>query len=318
MTLPEAADDDIAAPPGAPPVPTEPVLDPDDPKTQLLNRLKDLLRGLPAYFEFSNVISGVNATDLFALNTLLGTSIESQVVRALNQQRKLWDPDDEWLGFVFERQAQTFPDVRLVRKAAGEALEIALGIELKGWFLLSKEGEPSFRFTPTPAACADHDLLVVVPWYLDNVLSGTPVAAEPWVASSKWAAEYRNYYWQHMRMTKGDTGIIAPAGAHPYPQKDTLTSDHAVSDGGGNFGRVARVKGLMTQWVQLSNDLEVLGIRIGDWRRFLQLHSDNADLDAITLHLFDQVADQVANDSAERAGRILVAMREIADALSSE
>lgn len=77
-----------------------------------------------------------------------------------------------------------FPDVRLVRRGASGTPDIALGIELKGWFLLAREGEPSFRFQTTPAACADHDLLVVLPWHLDNVLAGSPVVAEPWVVSA--------------------------------------------------------------------------------------------------------------------------------------
>jgi hypothetical protein len=183
-----------------PQAPTEPVLDQDDPRTGLQERLRSALLALPSYFEFSNYISGVNATDLFSLNTLLGASIESQVVKALNAQRALWDPDDEWVGYVFERQSQAFPDVRLIKKAAADAQNhIVLGIELKGWFMLSKEGEPSFRMSQTPDACADHDLLVVVPWYLDNVLSGKPLAAEPFVVSAHWATEYRNYYWQVTR-----------------------------------------------------------------------------------------------------------------------
>jgi hypothetical protein len=68
--------------------------------------------------------------------------------------------------------------------------------------MLAKEGEPSFRMAQTPAACADQDLLVVVPWYLDNVLSGKPVAAEPFVVSSRCATEHRNYYWQVARKVR--------------------------------------------------------------------------------------------------------------------
>ena len=40
---------------------------------------------------------------------------------------------------------------------------ILLGIELKGWHLLAKETEPSFRFLATPQACARADLFVVYP-----------------------------------------------------------------------------------------------------------------------------------------------------------
>src|SRR5690606_14316298 len=108
------------------------------------------------------------------------------------------------------------------------------------------------------------DLLVVVPWYLDNVLSGSPVAAEPWVVSARWAAEYRNYYWQHLRQVQPDVdvSIHAPVGAHPYPNKDDQTLDVPGYDQGGNFGRVARTPGLMDAFIKASNELEVLGIRI--------------------------------------------------------
>jgi hypothetical protein len=71
-----------------------------------------------------------------------------------------------------------------------------MGIELKGWYLLSKEGVPSLRFQTTPAACSPFDLIAVVPWHLSNVLSGTPVAREPWVSSARHAAEFRNHWWE--------------------------------------------------------------------------------------------------------------------------
>jgi hypothetical protein len=83
------------------PAPTEPTLDPDDRRTALQVRLRTALLALPSYFEFNNYISGVNATDLFSLNSLLGASIESQVLKALNGERGLWDPDDEWIGCVY-------------------------------------------------------------------------------------------------------------------------------------------------------------------------------------------------------------------------
>jgi len=303
--------------PLGPPPPAEPELDPDDPRTRLQHRLRTVLLGLPAYFEFHNHISGVNATDLHSLNTLLGASIESQVVVALNQQRALWDPDNEWLGYAFERQSQRFPDVRLVRKGLASGPEIALGIELKGWFLLAKEGEPSFRFTTTPAACADHDLLVVVPWYLDNVVSGTPVAAEPYVVSAKWAAEYRNYYWQHARdAAKGtDRSIRAPADARPYPSKDAQIADQPAYDGGKNFGRLARVRGLMDDFIAASLQLEVLGIRMQDWYRFLRMHSDQTDPDAVSMRLERDLRRHVDQKSVHLATRAAAAVRELADLL---
>lgn len=95
--------------------------------------------------------------------------------------------------YSFERQAQTFPDVRLV-SVGGSEIDIALGIELKGWYLLAKEGMPSLRLTVNPAACAPHDLVAVVPWYLSNVLSGVPTVLMPWIHRAGSAAEHRNHW----------------------------------------------------------------------------------------------------------------------------
>ena len=92
----------------------------------------------------------------------------------------------------FQRQAQVFPDVLL--KANRNGQEIILGIELKGWYLLAKEGAPNFRFTTTPDACSEADIVVVVPWVLNNVLSGTPTTYKPFVIQAKYAARYRNYW----------------------------------------------------------------------------------------------------------------------------
>lgn len=306
---PETAGSPPSASPSLPALslpPTEPALNPDDPRTQLQKRLRAVLIGLPAFFEFNNHVAGVEATDLHALNTLLGASIEGQVVKALNQQRGLWDPEDEWLGYTFERQSQRFPDVLLTRKGGETGPDIALGIELKGWFLLAKEGVPSFRFGTTPAACAAHDLLVVVPWYLDNVLSGSPAAAEPFVVSARWAAEYRNYYWQHMRRVRPgvDVSITIPADAHPYPGRDVNTWDKPGYDGGGNFGRVARVSGLMDEFVTASNNLEVLGITVGDWNWFLRIHSDQADPEQVRALLLTELRRAEAATTRKAVDRL--------------
>ena len=175
--------------------------------------------------------------------------------------RSEWDPEAQWTGYRFERRAQTFPDVLLARRTAG-TLDIAMGIELKGWYLLSKEGVGSFRFSVTPAACSIYDLIMIVPWHLSNVTSGTPVAREPWVCSARYAAELRNYWWQHVRHTKDSRGITQPENVHPHPTKDMKISDNPEHDGGGNFGRLPRVTGLMTDFIAAATAQEALGIPI--------------------------------------------------------
>ena len=65
------------------------------------------------YFRTETHIAGVMATDLHTLNTVLGATIEEQVVRTLNLIRTTWDPDGRYALYSFVRQPQTFPDVRL-------------------------------------------------------------------------------------------------------------------------------------------------------------------------------------------------------------
>jgi len=129
--------------------PERPELDPDDSRTTLQENVRNALLALPGDFNFEHSVSGIAAVDLFNLNTLMGAGIEAEVVRTLNTLRKVWDPEDEWSGYSFERSSQAFPEVRLVTQADG-AENIGIGIE----FLLAKEGEPSLRYQVSPAACA--------------------------------------------------------------------------------------------------------------------------------------------------------------------
>jgi hypothetical protein len=295
----------------APPEPPgEPDLPEGDPRTQLVQRVRAALIVLPGFFEFGTHFEGIDATDLFALNSVLGASIEGQVVRTLNKMRGEWDPDEQWNGYRFVRQSQTFPDVLLARRGA-DAIDVAMGIELKGWYLLSKEGVGSFRFQATPAACSVFDLIMIVPWRLSNVMSGSPVAGEPWIASARYAAELRNYWWQHVRRTAGPRGIIQPAGVQPYPTKDMSILDVPELDGGGNFGRLPRVTGLMTDFVAATTAQEALGIPIRDWISFLQLHSENSDPEAVAAYLLQALTAGTAARSEEDARQVLAYLSEL-------
>jgi hypothetical protein len=252
-------------------------LDGDVRKQKLLGNVKDALRALPVYYSSQTFIEGLESSDLFSLNSVLGGSIEIQVVETLNRVRQVWDPDDEWPAHRFERQSQAFPDVRLVSRTGGTT-HAELGIELKGWYLLSKEREPSFRYTVTPAACDPHDLLVVVPWHLKNVLSGVPVVYEPFIEQARYAADYRNYYWQHQRTStaSGKRGIIPPTGPiSPYMPPKVKISDKATHDSGGNFGRVARVHGLMSDWTERMLRTRVSGVEAGHWVNFFKAYADS-------------------------------------------
>ncbi|MCZ7532672.1 MAG: hypothetical protein M5U23_04585 [Acidimicrobiia bacterium] len=291
-------------------------LDESNPRTALRSRVAEALQALPGYFRSATNIEGILATDLFSLNTVLGATIEVQVVATLNEMRDVWDPDDEWQTYRFERQAQTFPDVRLVARDR-EDIDIALGVELKGWYLFAKEKEPSLRMVVTPDACADHDLIAVVPWYLSNVLSGEPVAREPWVESAKYVAEYRNYWWKHVRKATTDTTIKSPATAHPYPVKADEVSDKPVSDSGSNFGRLARA-GLMEGYLEEHRKAEVAGIAAEHWIGFFKLYSDSSDHEAVSQRLERDYAKAVKKAGASAdADRAVELLKELAELMRS-
>lgn len=228
--------------------------------------IREAIASLPIYFRTETHIAGIMATDLHTLNTVLGATIEEQVVRTLNLMRSTWDPDEKYANYHFVRQSQTFPDV-LLRKISDN--EILLGIELKGWYLLAKESEPSLRFQVACEACSLQDLIVVVPWVLGNVISGSPILFEPFIESAKYAAKFRNYHWQHIRRTDHDSNIESPVGVVPYPMKSDRILDRPAYDGGKNFGRLART-GIMDDYIAKLDNVPICGIKTTYWRQFLK------------------------------------------------
>lgn len=275
------------------------------PHRPLYDRVIDALHALPRRFKTSMVVGGIAATDLFTLNTPLGASIEQSVVDNLNELREIWDPNNAYELYSFVRQPQTFPDVRLQTTAPNQPTQIILGIELKGWFALAKEAEPSFRYKAAPAVCAEQDLLVVFPWALDEVISGRPHLLKPFIAEAKHAALYRNYYWEHMRGATGNARLIQPAPHQaPYPKKGEKYNDTPASDSGKNFGRAAR-GGYMSNFINEVMRQPLSGIPIGAWQKFIEIFSDgvsegqvSSELKKIEVEYLKEVADQSAAQEA--------------------
>jgi len=281
---------------------------------QLYKDVREAISSLPIYFRTETHISGIMATDLHTLNSVLGATIEEQVVRTLNLIRNTWDPEEKYALYTFVRQSQTFPDV-LLRKTSSD--DILLGIELKGWYLLAKETEPSLRFQATSAACAKRDLIVVVPWVLGNVISGSPILFEPFVESAKYAAEYRNYHWEWIRETKQDARIEIPKGIRPYPSKNDQILDKPHSDGGGNFGRLART-GMMDSYRQKLDEVRLCGIKTIYWREFLKAFQESTtDAEARTalerLRKRVQKANDIPSPKAQAALAIVAELERLLD-----
>lgn len=251
-----------------PPEPRDPV---EWEHYDLWRRVRHALFAVPDHFSTPINIEGLSATDIFTLNAPLGATIEDSFVKTLNTLRPVWDPDSRYQTHSFVRQAQTFPDV-VLRTIDNGSIPL-MGIEMKGWYLLAKEKVPTFRFTQTAAACNPWDLLVAVPWVLSNVLAGSPVLFRPFVQSARYCAEKRNYYWQYERDASSDPGIETPDGVSPYPVKSDPISDVPKSDGGSNFGRLARY-GIMDGYIAQMQAELVRGIPVSSWHLFFKEHGD--------------------------------------------
>lgn len=243
---------------------------------EVWGKVNALFYSLPAYFSTELMVKGINVTEIFSVGGAFATVIETQVVSILNNLRNLWDVDNKYAKYAFVRQSQTFPDVLLRNQQ--DRNDILFGVELKSWYVLSKEGEPSFRYQVTPEACTDADLLVIVPWILSEVISGTPKLLRPYVESARYAAEFRNYYWQKSRIERGDpSGLRIPpvSNRHPYPSSKQEASDEAEGDKGGNFGRIARA-GILDEYVASTKGQDYLGIKLTHWIAFFKAISETS------------------------------------------
>ncbi|MGH3978897.1 MAG: hypothetical protein ACRDRZ_07840 [Pseudonocardiaceae bacterium] len=302
----------VATPPPEPPQPTSL---PPGPRADLVENVRNALRALPFHFTSRTAIEGLEAGDLFSLNSVLGGTIEIQTVQNLNRLREVWDPNDQFPDYGFERFSQTFPDVRLVTRSESKPSPI-LGVELKGWYLLSREGEPSFRYTATREACDPFDLLVVVPWHLSNVLSGVPIVYEPYIEQARYAADYRNYYWRYQRGVKADGRIESPEDVQPYPPAKAITADKPKSDSGGNFGRVARVSGLMDWYTELRLSTRVAGIEARHWVSFFKTYADAAKADRVHERITTLLARESDRTADEQTRRIVELLEELRNLLA--
>jgi hypothetical protein len=248
-------------------------MDPNDERYELRQNLIKALNALPHYFSSPINIEGLAVSDIFAMSALLGGAIEEQTVRILNTLRDTWDPDGRWYDREFVRFSETFPDARLVKSANDP--DPVIGIELKGWYLLAKEGVPTFRYQASANAMTEYDLLACFPWALSNVMSGSPVVFEPYIEQAKYVADRRTYYWQHGRKgsNKGRSTEIAFAETTPYPRPGSAYIDVPAKDS-GNFGRIARV-GVMDKYIADTMETKLAGIEARYWIGFFAAFAES-------------------------------------------
>ncbi|MEV8136809.1 hypothetical protein [Microbacterium aurantiacum] len=150
------------------------------------------------------------------------------------------------------------------------------------------------------------------------MLSGTPRIHEPYIEQAKYAADMRTYYWQHLRAgdaSSRNANIRHPEGINPYPPSGAHISDVPEADSGGNFGRLARINGLMTEWTtQLANS-PVSGIPARYWIEFLRAFSESNDEDQLRKKIANVLRKGDSAASSERAGRVVELLTELKEAL---
>lgn len=311
--------------PGCVVIPAQPQITGGPPATwnhrALYDRVIAAIYAIEDKFETALNISGVPVSDLFTMNSALGAAIEKSVVESLNDLKGFWDPDSNYSDYRFIRQAQCFPDVLLKSTNPNSDPEIIMGIELKGWFVLSKEGEPSFRYKIAPQCCAEADLLVVMPWIFDSVVSGKPKLMTPIISEARYAAEMRNFHWTWLRANRtsesqNSRAVVSATHDGYYPEKSDQISDRPVRDSGNNFGRIARC-GVFDADVEERLKEDALGISVDAWRRFLKIFSDTASPEA-ALNGLDQLANLFLGSGTEvedrrEAARLLRQLSELID-----
>ena len=96
----------------------------------------------------------------------------------------------------------------------------------------------------------------------------------------------------------------------PYPAPKTRTADRPVKDGGNNFGRVARLAGLMDEYTSSLRTQRIAGIPADHWTLFFKRHAEAKDPMAILDHLTRDLRQsglnkEVAADVAEAISRIV-------------
>ncbi len=227
-------------------------------------------------FSTATSIQGHSGADLLTLNVAMSASIEDSMVKALNDLRTVWDPKAEYEAYSFVQQRESFPNIALRQIDNGHSA--LLGIEMRDWYLFSKEDVPTCVFTVTEAACTEQDLLVVVPWVLSDILAGSPRLFRPFVESALYCARKHNHYWLHERQITGDTGSIkSPTRVSPYPISKFNVSDHPTTDNEGNFGRLAQY-GLMDGYISDIQSILLRGIAVRDWQAFFRAHLTEAPI----------------------------------------
>ena len=276
---------------------------------EVWERVKEVLFALPSYFRMEGSMPNIPASDLHSANTFLGAAIEEHIPVALNLMRSTWDPESKYADCLFRRQPQTFPDVPF-RRERTEGSETLFGIEVKSWYVLAKEMEPSFRLDANREFCAPADLVVIYPWAFSAAVSGTPRLFRPLVLSARKAARLRNEFWKH-KATSDEWAEIRVPDQVPsfYPTKNDRINDVAPRDNSKNFGRVARSGVWDAPIGRLLREESIAGIPLLAWHKFLSSFQERSELDE-AIRTIAGIGKQVGLETPDPAIEALIVAAE--------
>jgi hypothetical protein len=162
-------------------------------------------------------------------NNYVGQGIEELIGSELNGSlRGTWTTDGN-LSLV--RNAVQFPDLYLIRR---KERRILLSVEVKSWFVFAKD-DITARFEAAPNIIRGGSLIVLVPWCMTNLVSGSPRLLLPYVGDAKALAERRDDVWKAGGGRQFAKGQVSPKRKVETPVVDRVPSA-SVRDARGSAG----------------------------------------------------------------------------------
>ncbi len=211
-------------------------------------------------------------------NNYVGQGIEELIGTQLNSALKSSWTTDPNLEFV--RNAVQFPDLYLVDRQHKRFL---LSIEIKSWFVFAID-DITARFEAAPNLIRDDSLLVLFPWCMTKLISGTPKLLEPYIGNARALAQRRDNIWLAGGVREFNQGNVSAARRIELPPtaeaalNKTKTKSVAYQLKGtvfekesDNFGKIWRIYDSQINTIFYPKTLQnqVLGKSIAQWRNQL-------------------------------------------------
>jgi hypothetical protein len=250
------------------------------PRLEEVRLEKELQSGDEEEESLSEVIKSYVSV-LSEFNNYVGQGIENTLVQHLNNAAyEKWSKQDQNLQFA--RNTVQFPDLLLVDEEKDECF---LHVEVKSWYIFASDPITA-RFHTAPEYIKDDCLLVVFPWYMTEIVSGTPKLLSPLVGSAKELAERRDQVWIDGYQGRADPGTKKVETPPPGHLWDNPINQHNIKSIGyqrsstednweiesDNFGKVYRFYHPLTY--DLKDDAygkHVKGKEVSEWREILDL-----------------------------------------------